>query len=424
MRARARLGLRLPAQAEAFEAAQTLSSGGGRAPPPSAGADGTAIVVYADGPDGARVLRAAGGRPGPRRSRILYDLGHLPHLLRPHGPRATGSGRGGPRAPRWRCGAASTAAATSCRRAERLADGTFAGAQTRSSTATDASATDPAVALDAAGGAMVAWTHDANAGDAGNPTQVRWSERPAGGGFALLDQAVDPPAGDAPPTATPDLAAAADGTVVGGVAGSGDERTVQRRCAPPAARSAATRRCRAGRRGVPRCARTARARRARHVGVGDRDSLGPPLIRRDVRGRADRGAGRGRLRCRGRRAGGGDRRRGQRHRGVARCASPDSVGVQVAGYDAAPPTVTVAAAGGAGVARVPPAMRAAAVDRWSPVSYAWSFGDAFAAARGPAHLPAAGLVPSLRSRSQTRSGTRPSSRRRRRSARRGGRRRR
>ena len=61
---------------------------------------------------------------------------------------------------------------------ERPAGGAFAASgQTRSSTEGRASGTDPALAVDPAGGATVAWTHDADATDAGNATEVRWSER-------------------------------------------------------------------------------------------------------------------------------------------------------------------------------------------------------------------------------------------------------
>jgi len=51
-------------------------------------------------------------------------------------------------------------------------------------------------------------------------------------------------------------------------------------------------------------------------------------------------------------------------------------------YDVAPPTLSAVSVPSAGTAGQPVGMAAAATDRWSPVSYAWSFGDGGSAGGG------------------------------------------
>jgi hypothetical protein len=275
---------------------------------------------------------------------------------------------------------------------ERGAEGGFSSAgDTRSSSAAGASGTDPAVALDASGRATVAWTQDPDAGDAGNPTEVRWSERPAGGGFGP-DAGVEAPGAAGLASAAPGLAAAADGTVVGAwVAGTGDARAVQLAArlpggpfgghatlpAPPPQGAPAVRANAGGDALVAWAGPSAEAiytvRRGRGGAVGrvqtaaDRATqppgatvdLGAPELALDDEGNATAvwtvKLGR---------------------------AGTESYRVVGAGYDAAAPTIVSLVAGGAAPAGLPLLLTAAAVDRWTPVSFAWSFGDD-AVATGP-----------------------------------------
>ena len=331
---------------------------------------------------------AAGGR-GLRRRRD--HLRQLPQLRRPHGRRAAGGigvDAAGGAVAAWAGfdGTRFLVRPTSARRAARSP----ASGQTRSSTEGRASGTDPALAVDPAGGATVAWTHDADATDAGNATEVRWSERLPGEGFG------DPASVDAPePTAAPSLAAGADGTVVGAwVLGSGDDRRVQlavkprgqafsgqREASPPGpfVRPAAhgdgagaalvtwagasdeailsVRRSRGGAVGAVQQA-------ANRAGAGDARDFSAPAVALDDEGNGtavwtvtDHGDG------------------------------GDVFHVQAAGHDAAAPEVF-----GVQVRPNPRATTAvplsvAATDRWSPVSYAWSFGDdGFAAGGAVRHV--------------------------------------
>jgi hypothetical protein len=74
------------------------------------------------------------------------------------------------------------------------------------------------------------------------------------------------------------------------------------------------------------------------------------------------------------------------HRGSA-----DVLGVQAAGYDAAPPTLLAFSVAPTALLLEPVGMTAAASDRWTAVGYAWSFGDdEFAAGPSVRHTYRAG----------------------------------
>jgi hypothetical protein len=373
---------RLAVAAEAFEPAQTVSTGSqARFPAIGVGADGTEIVLYADGGTGARVLRAAIRTPGVE---AFGEPATISGTYQGFFTR-TGSDPAAEVAVAPNGAAVAIWAAFDGRRHivqtnERAPGGEFAGSgDTRSSTAADATGTEPTVMLDPSGRATAAWTHDANVGDSGNATQVRWSERPPDGAFGS-DESVDPPEGDAPATAAPSLAALGDGTVVGAwVAGSGDERTVQAAVRTPggaflghqtlsAAGGAVTPTVRGNAAGDalvtwagPSAEGIFSVRRSRAGAFGavqtavergsDAVDFGPPAIALDDEGNGTAVWAR------------------------KRSTDGDAFAVQAAGFDAAPPTVVGVTAGGRAVARRPVVMAASAVDRWSPVSYAWSFGD-------------------------------------------------
>ena len=385
---------RLPAAPAAFEPADTLSNGTQPGPPGIAiGPDGTAVVVFAEAANGSgRVLRAAIRPPG---AAGFGDAVTISDSFRsfddPTGdgpPAAIGVDAAGGAVVAW---AGFDGTRFLVQTNERPAGGAFAGSgQTRSSTEGRASGTDPALAVDPAGGATVAWTHDADATDAGNATEVRWSERLPGEGFG------DPASVDAPEaTAAPSLAAGTDGTVVGAwVLGSGDDRRVQLAVKP---------------RG--------------QAFTGQREASPPgPFVRPAVHGdgagaalvtwagasdeailsvRRSRGGAVGAVQQAANRAGAGDARDfsapavalDDEGNGTAVWTVTDHgdggdvFHVQAAGHDAAAPEVF-----GVQVRPNPRATTAvplsvAATDRWSPVSYAWSFGDdGFAAGGAVRHV--------------------------------------
>jgi hypothetical protein len=157
--------------AAAFEPADTLSNGTQPGPPAIAiGADGTAVVVFAEAANGSgRVLEAAIRPPG---AAGFGDAVTISDSFRsfddPTGdgpPADVGIDAAGGAVVAW---AGFDGARFLVQTNERPAGGAFAGSgQTRSSTEGRASGTDPALAVDPAGGATVAWTHDADATDAG-----------------------------------------------------------------------------------------------------------------------------------------------------------------------------------------------------------------------------------------------------------------
>ena len=384
---------RLPVAPDAVGPADTLSSGAQpRTPAIAVGPDGTAIVVFAEGASGGRVLKAAFRAPGAAGFGDAATVsGSFQSFYNPTGTRPAaeiGIDAAGGAVIAW---AGFDGTRYIVQTNDRAGGGSFASnGQTRSSTEGRASGTDPALAVDPAGGATVAWTHDQDAANAGDATEVRWSERLPGQDFAA-----PAPVDAQVPTAAPSLAAGADGTVVGAwVLGSGDERRVQlavkprgqafadyREVSPPgplvlpavhgdAAGDAlvtwvgssdegvfSVRRSRSGAVGAVQQAAS------RTAATPSRDFTAPAVALDD------------------------------QGNGTAVWVATDHTDagdvfhVQAGGHDAAAPTVIGIQIAGTPRAGTPAPMSVAATDRWSPVSYAWSFGDdTFAAGASVRHV--------------------------------------
>jgi hypothetical protein len=385
---------RLLAASEVFEGAETLSAGlDARGPAIGVGPDGTTVVVFAEGPSSARVLRAAIRVAGADAfSGAATMSGPFRGFYQASDARPVAEVAVDPAGGAVAVWAGFDGTRHVVQTNERgPADAFGSTGQTRSSTAAGASGTDPAVVVDAGGNATVAWTHDPDVGNTADATQIHWSERLAGGGFSDPFPA-DPPGVAAGPAEAPDLAALPDRTVVAVWArGAGGDRRVETAfrlsgfgfsglrelsgpgglarpsvdagggtalvtwADPSADRILSVRRTRAGAFEAVQPAAT----RVDQPAGSIRD-FGAPDVALDDEGNAtavwsivD-------------------------HRGSA-----DVLGVQAAGFDAAAPTLSSFSVGGpTGVLR-PVAMSAAAFDRWTAIGYAWSFGDDEFAA-GPA----------------------------------------
>ena len=212
---------RLAAGASGFEPSQTLvSMDDAAAPAVGVGANGTAVVAFQEGTFGSRVLKAA-IRDG------AGSLFGIPQTISdPSGNFYATNGTASADVAVAPDGSAVVAWATFItadsrylvQTNTRAPNGVFAATgRTRSSTAANASGEHPALAMDAQGNATVAWTHiPDNTGPAAR--EVRFSKRPAGGGFAPAQTAGDP----APVVENPDLATGPDGSVIGAwLSGSG-----------------------------------------------------------------------------------------------------------------------------------------------------------------------------------------------------------
>ena len=222
---------RLPAGAGAFEQPQTLSTGANlSAPAIGVGANGTAVVVFQDGPFGNMVLKAAirDGASGLFGiAQTVSGPAEFFHSVNQTGAADVAVAPDGTSVLAW---GARIGPRYIVQTNVRAPAGVFAPTgETRSSTAPSASGEQPSATIDPAGNATVAWTH---VPDTANPgREIRFAARPAGGAFGAAVVASAPAA----VAEYPDLAATADGTVVGTwLSGSGG--TV--RCRPRSARPA------------------------------------------------------------------------------------------------------------------------------------------------------------------------------------------
>ena len=225
---------RLPAGAGSFEQAQTLSSGAvAFAPAIGVGPNGTAVVVFGQGAAPNTVMKAAirdgaGGlfgnaQPISDASENFYATNHTSVgdvVVAPDGSAVVawatlGGGR------------------YLLQTNERAPNGTFSPTgTTRSPTSANASGEQPAATIDPAGRVTVAWTQIADNTNPSSPKEIRSIARPPGGGFGSFAVASEPGVvADAP-----DLAAAADGTVIGAwVTGTGSDRHVEAAIRAPGA---------------------------------------------------------------------------------------------------------------------------------------------------------------------------------------------
>jgi hypothetical protein len=382
---------RLPAGAGAFEQAQTLSSGAvAFAPAIGVGSSGTAVVIFGQGPPGSTVMKAAirdgaGGVFGLAQtisdaSDNFYATNHTSVgdvVVAPDGSAvAAWATLGGGR--------------YLLQTNERAPNGTFSPTgTTRSPTSANASGEQPTATIDPSGRVTVAWTQVADNTNPSSPKEIRSITRPPGGGFGSFAVASEPGvSADAP-----DLAAAADGTVIGAwVTGTGSDRHVEAAIRAPGA-----------------------------TGFGQHAPLSPagtgfaePTVAANARGDAivlwpdfDTSAIVAARRPAGSTFGAplepvndsGEPSGTQFIFNNAALAIDDQGNgtafwrfdhfrsgshfyrVQAAGFDAAPPTLA-ASVPPATIAGTPVAMAAAALDRWGPVSLSWAFGDGAAGAGG------------------------------------------
>ena len=380
---------RLPASAPSFEQPQTLfAAANAAAPAIGVGTNGTAVVVFQEGPLGSAVLKAA----------IREGAGGLfanaQTISDPSGNFYATNGTASADVAVAPNGSAVVAWATFVnadgrylvQTNTRAPNDVFASTgQTRSSTAAGASGEHPSLAMDAAGNATVAWTDipDTAAPD----REVRFSTRPAGGGFAPAVAA----SGPAAIAENPDLAATGNGTIIGmWLSGSGSSRQVETAIRAPGASSFGSHQLL-----LPASGPGLEPQLAVNP-AGDALVIWPQT---DLGGLAA-----------ARRTPGGTF--GEAQEVVGDSAEPpgtafqftnptlalDDEGnatafwrfdefrllthffrVQAAGFDAAPPALSASVPPTA-VSGTPVGMAAAALDRWGPVSLNWAFGDGAAGA--------------------------------------------
>jgi hypothetical protein len=374
----------LPAGGASFEQTQTLfAAANAAAPAVGVGANGTAVVVFQEGPLGSAVLKAA-IREG------ASGLFSSPQTISdPSGNFYATNGSASADVAVAPDGSAVVAWATFVTADARYLVQTnvrspnlpFASTgQTRSSTAANASGEHPALAMDAAGNATVAWT---DIPDTANPDrEVRFAARPAGGGFA--------PAADASAPAAiaenPDLATTGDGTVIGTwLSGSGSSRRVETAIRAPGAASFGAHQLMLPAAGPSLDPRLAVSPAGDAIVIWPQtDIAGLSAARRTPAGTF-----------------------GEAQEVVGDSAEPagteflfsnpalaiddegnatalwrfdefrlltDFYRVQAAGFDAAPPALS-ASVPPAATSGAPVGMAAAALDRWGPVSVHWAFGD-------------------------------------------------
>jgi len=381
---------RLPAAAAAFEATQTLSSPGVRASRPAigVGSGGTAVVLFEEGPNGAIALRAAirdaaGGSFGGAQT-----VSDLTTALSPAGTSAAaavGVAPDGRAVAVWSIqdGSGRYRVQTN----ERPAGLAFAATGTpRSDPGANAAATEPAVAMDAAGRAVAAWTEDADV-TAPGPPAVKAMATPFG--------AAGTAATAASPAISPDLAALPGGSVVGTwVHGDDGSRRVQAALAPagsaafagpaflsPAAPGTTYPAVAAGADGDAIVAWQGFDDRAVHAA---RLPSGATAFEPAVAVASAAGAPAGSdLFFIGPQLGLDDQ-----GNATAVWAADDvraaahHYRVQGAGFDAAAPALTAVTVPATATAGTPAAMSAAASDRWGPVTLRWAFGDGATATGG------------------------------------------
>jgi hypothetical protein len=378
---------RLPAGGSSFEQPQTLfAAANAAAPAIGVGANGTAVVVFQEGLLGSAVLKAA-IREG------AGGLFSLPQTMSdPSGNFYATNGTAAADVAVAPDGSAVVAWATLITAESRslvqtnvrAPNGVFAPTgQTRSSTAAGASGEHPSLTMDPAGNATVAWTHIP---DTANPdSEVRFSARPAGGGFGPAVAASAP----AQIAQNPDLAATGDGTVIGiWLSGSGSSRSVETAVRAPGASSFGAHQLLSPASGPSLEARLAVNPAGQAVVIWPETDIGGLSAARRSPG--------GTFGDVQEVVGDSGEPSGSEFQFSNATLALDDQGnatalwrfgeirlltpfyrVQAAGFDAAPPTLSASvpptATAGAAVG-----MAAAALDRWGPVSLNWAFGDGVA----------------------------------------------
>jgi hypothetical protein len=383
---------RLPAGASGCETPETVSTGPGNARPALAvGAGGTAVIVYEAPFGGERkqhaVIRGgAGGEFGPdapistntaQFETTSFNAGTVDVAVDPSGTAVAA----------WARKTASGGFQVEV--TVRPAGGAFpASGSSPQTISPTGSQSRPSITIDAVGRATAVWSYDPDAPGTGLVNRIQISERPAGGDFSL-GQNVTPLSEDA---VTPAVQAAADGSVLGAwMIGSGDNRRIQTAIRQPgggfgqfATVSPAG--------DVPGTMSVSVNARGDSMVMWDRSDFAGVFSAFKPAGGAF-----GPTQTVG--------ERGTPPLGVSFDFFLPSVGLDDQGnaftvlshnhfrtgtdhfrvltraFDAAPPALTVSVPG-SGVASLPVGMAATAVDRLTPATIAWSFGDGASATGG------------------------------------------
>jgi hypothetical protein len=380
---------RLAAGAASFEPAQTLSAGSdARAPAIGVGANGTAVVIFTEGAPPNAVVKAAirdgaGGLFGNAQTisdpaLFFYATSHT----------ATGDVVVGPDG-----GAVAVFAGHDGNRFvvetnERAPNSAFSPtATTQSPTSANASGEHPAAVIDPSGRVTVAWSQVDDVTSGSSPKEIRFITRPPGAGFGSFDVASEPGV----VAESPDLAVAANGTVIGAwVTGTGSARSVEAAFhAPGAAGFSGHDALSPGQAGSTEPMVAANAAGDAIVLWPDFDTSAVVAARRVAGGAFDAGfevvndwgepAGTQFVFDQGVLALDDEGNATALWRFDHFRSGTHFFRVQGAGFDAAPPALS-ASVPPAGVAGAPVGMAAATLDRWGPVSVHWAFGDGATAA--------------------------------------------
>ncbi len=218
---------RLPAGANAFESPQTLSSSTAVAPAIGVGANGTAVVAFRANDGSDRVMKAAirDGASGP--FGLAKTISAPTDNFFATNNTAVGEvvvGPDGSAVVVWAMNSVAVPARYELQTNERGPNEEFAAIGTTRSPASPVSAQEPTAAIDAAGRITIGWTEVADFNSPSDDNSIRTMTRPLGGGFGSASTA----SGSGELARGADLAAAADGTVVGvWVTGSGSSRRVE-----------------------------------------------------------------------------------------------------------------------------------------------------------------------------------------------------